>query len=261
MDQNRYYMDGPGETLIMTTDFDPSAATPNVNKIIAIVTTKSATLTDTPSFEKVTGGRSLAPRRKFITDRETTFEITDCEMDFRYVSLSQGEDEVVGATTAWAFGDDYKFTIATTVTLPVTPINNTLVVVDQDGKAMVKSATPSAGQYNVSGAQLFFHSGDVGKAAYPIFQYNTPSTTRVVSTKSTSVPRTVKIVHRQAAFDKDNNLIGYEEIEIFKAQVSSQFEQAYAERTPFAPTLTFELIDPDRPDKKLFDYKFIPVSQ
>jgi len=261
MDLNRYYLDGPGETLIMTSDFDPSAATPNVNKIIAVVTSKNSSFTSSVTEEKVTGGRSMAPRRKFLTDREATLELEDCEMDFRYISLSQGEDIVDGAATGWAFGDDHRFTIATTVTLAATPIDNTLVITGPDGKAFVKtSATPNEGEYKIDGSELTFNEADVGKKASPVYKYNTSAKTKTVSTKTTSLPKTVYIVHRMPAYDENNILLGYQEIEVFKAQTSAQFEEAYAEKTPFAPRLSFEILDPVRADKKLLDHKFIPVE-
>ena len=88
MNKERYYIDGPGEVLIVDSAF--SFTTPKNDLIIAVVTAKTASFSDDVSMESVTGGRSLAPRRKFVTGRTTTFELEDCEIDFRYKAMQAG---------------------------------------------------------------------------------------------------------------------------------------------------------------------------
>lgn len=262
MEDFRYYLDGPGEILVMAAGFDPG--TPDVKKLYSIITAKTASFRGTTTQEKITGGRSLAPRRKILTDKEIIFELEDCEMDFRYLSLTQGEDIVTGVTTAYVFGNEGKHEInATTgkVTLAQTPKAGTLVVQFVEGTLATESVTvATAGTYSILAKELTFHTSDRGKVIQCTYQFDTEATTQTVSTKADSIPKTVFMVHKQPAFDQDNNIIGFQYIEIFKAQVGGEFEEAYAEKQPFAPKLTFEVLDSGRPDKKLVDHKYVPVS-
>jgi len=263
MEDLRYYLDGPGEVLIMDSTFDASA--PDVNKILCVVTCKTASFRGDVTEEKVTGGRSIFPKRKYLTDRSITFELEDCEMDFRYLSITQGEAIVVGATTAYAFGEDYQYTIdATTgkVTLPTTPLTDTLVVQFlDDGTLCTEATTPAGtGEYSLSGKELTFTNTDKGKDIKVSYQFTTGSTAKTVSTKTDSLPKTVKLVHKQPMFDQDNAVVGHQFIEIYKAQPSGGFEEAYQEKAAFAPKLSFEVLDPKRVDKKMVDHKIVPVA-
>lgn len=260
MENLRYYLDGPGETLITDSAFDPGS--PDVNKILCVVTCKTASFTGDVTEEKVTGGRSIFPKRKYLTDRSIQFQLQDCEMDFRYLSITQGEEIVVGASTAYAFGEDYQFTIAENkVTLPETPNAGTLVIQYLDtGALMTESPTPGAGKYSIVAKELTFNASDNAKDIKVSYQYTTGVDTKTVSTKTDSIPKTVKLVHKQICFDQDNHVIGHQFIEIYKAQPSGAFEEAYAEKTAFAPQLTFEVLDPKRVDKKMVDHKFVPVA-
>lgn len=262
MDALRYYMDGPGEVLIMTSDFDPG--TPDLEKVICSMTCKTAAFRGGVTQENVTGGRGLFPKRKYLTERNVTFELEDCEMDFRYVSISQGEDINIAATTVYAFGEDFAYTINSSTgvaTLGETPLDGTLVVQFADGTLCTEAATPSTtGQYSLSGKTLTFSTADKGKDINTFFQYTSDAATKTVSTLSDSLPKTVKVIHKQPTFDNDNVITGYQFIEIFKLQPSGEFEEAYAEKQAFAPKLTFELVDPKRADKKVVDHKWVPVA-
>lgn len=258
MEDLRYYLDGPGETLVVDSTFD--AGNPDINKIICVVTCKTAAFRGDVTQENVTGGRSIFPKRKILTEKNVTFEMEDCEMDFRYLSLTQGEDIVVGASTAYAFGEDYQFSVTSgKVQLPFTPIPGTLIVQKlSDGSLVTENVIPSVGQYSITGATLTFNAGDEGLEIRTTYQYNTPATTKTASMKTDSLPKTVKLIHKQPCFDGDNVIIGHQFIEIFKAQTSGSFEEAYQEKAAFAPRLSFELVDPKRADKKLVDHKFVP---
>lgn len=262
MEALRYYIDGPGEVLIVTSDFDFS--TPDVNKIICSITCKNASFKGGVTQENVTGGRGLFPKRKYLTERSVTFDLEDCEMDFRYISISQGEDITTGAQTVFAFGSDFEFVIdasAGTVDLGETPIADTLVVQFLDGTLCTEAATPStSGQYKLVGDTLTFAAADKGKEIKAFFEYTSDSSTKVVSTLADSLPKTVKIIHKQPCFDNDNVITGYQQLIVYKAQPSGEFEEAFAEKQAFSPKLSFELVDPKRADKKVVDHIFIPVS-
>jgi len=252
MDKNRYYLDGPGEVLIMASDFNP--AVPDLSKIISSVSCKSASIGGSVEMEPVTGGRSLSPRRKFLKGRENTFEMEDCEMDFRYHSLAIGENEVVGVTTVWAFGEDFSFTVpaGAVVALGQTPIADTITVQLADGTELTAGdPATNVAEYSLAAAAMTVHTDHIGATVITMFQYETAATAREIATLNTSLPKTVKIVHKQPTFDADNAITGYQYVEIYKAQTSAEFEQAYQEKAAYAPKLKFDILDPKRGDKKL----------
>ena len=271
MERLKYFLDGPGECLVVGTDFD--VQNPDPNKIFAVVTAKTASFGSSVEQEDVTGGRSLAPRRKILTGRDVTFELTDCEMDFRYVALSQGEDVLDDTlddlnVLLWAFGEDHqhvvdgddkitlKYTPAT-VTIDAVPVS-TLVLIDENGDVIAES------DYGVVGKEVTFTGGAVeGDVVKSVYQFEPPEgyVVKQVSTLNDSIPKTVKIIHHQPMFDEDNQTIGFQEIEIYRVAVSGEFEKAFEERTPFAPTINFELLDPKRHDKKLVDYRLVKFAE
>jgi len=261
-DQLRYYIDGPGEVLITTTDFD--FTNPDPNKIIAVVTCKSASISGSADMEDVTGGRSLFPKRRFKTSQSATLELTDCEMDFRYASLTSGEDIETGATEVWAFGSDYKFVIPTTapfeIQLPNSPIADSLIVRLDDGSLMEAATEADAGKYSLNGDKLTFAEADKGKEVELVYKYMSAAGSKSVSTLADSVPKTVKAIHKQPTFDNDNKVTGTQFIEFFKLQTSPEFREDYQERAAYAPQITFELLDPQRPDKKIFKRTWEPVT-
>jgi hypothetical protein len=261
LDLMRYYMDGPGEVLIADSDF--SFETPDMSKILALITCKTASFRSSVTEEKVTGGRSIFPRRKYLTDRSIVFEMEDCEMDFRYVSMSQGEAVTTGASVNWAFGEDEQYQVSATdhsITLKETPIAGSLVLQFADGTLCTEDEAPaSTGEYSIAANKVTFTAADDGKVVKAIYQYNTSAETKSVATLSTSIPKTVSIVHKMPAYDENNIVKGHQYIEIYKAQISGEFEEAYAEKAAFAPKLSFEVLDSKRFDKKMVDHRFVPV--
>jgi hypothetical protein len=265
MEKMRYFLDGPGEVLIVATDFD--LASPDVSKILCVVTAKTASFGSSVEQEDVTGGRSLAPRRKILTGRDVTFELSDCEMDFRYVALSQGEDALDETADSldillWAFGEDHQHLVSEAggFDLAYEPETvggeSSLILIDEEGDLVEGGSVTGKA---VTG--LVAYAGKVVKATY---QYEAPEgyVVKQVTTFNDSIPKTVKIIHHQPMFDEDNQTIGFQEIEIYRASVSGEFEEAYEERSPFAPSLSFELLDPKRHDKKIVDHRMVkyPVA-
>lgn len=263
MDKMRYFIDGPGEALIVATDF--LAATPDPTKIIATITCKGVTINAAATLEDITGGRSLFPQRSFPTERTASVELSDCEMDFRYAQMVSGEETVTGAATVWAFGSDYRFTVPSTapyeIDLPETPIADTLTVRDVEaGTVNKEAATAAAGAPSLAAKKLTFVAADAGKTFELMYQFTSGVNAKQTALKVDSLPKTVKIIHKQPTFDNDNNITGYQYIEFFKLQPSPEFSEDYQERAAYAPTITFNLVDPKRGDKKVYDRTWVPVT-
>ena len=264
MDKLRYYIDGPGECLVVATDYDMTA--PDPSKILATVTCKGVKITANADLEDVTGGRSLFPQRQFPTKRTASVEFTDCEMDFRYAQMVSGETTMTGAQTVWAFGSDYHFTVPSaapyTVSLPNTPLTGTVTVRDVAAGTVnnVAATTAAAGSPTLADKVLTFVADDAGKTFELMYQYTSAATTKQTSLKVDSLPQTVKFIHKQPTFDDDNNITGYQFIEFFKLQPSPEFNEDYQERAAYAPAITLGLIDPKRADKKVYDRTWVPVA-
>ena len=103
-----------------------------------------------------------------------------------------------------------------------------------------------------------FQPGDYVDAVY---KYLSDPSTLTTSTRLDSCPKSVFITHKQPCFNKDNEVIGFQYIEIFRAKSDANFEKAYSEKSPYAPSLNFEVEDPERPDGKLVDEKFEPLAE
>jgi len=267
METERYFLDGPGETLIVYNDF--VLATPDPDKIIAVISSKRGSFTYGVTEEKVTGGRGVVPRRKFTTEKDITFELEDCETDFRYFLLSQGITPATSPNTdVWAYGIDFKYYLATTqlsADLGYTPSTNTLMVKNGATGATIPygAATPVGATLGLTGSTL---TGGAYYDATPteiecMFKYaSTLASNQIASMSLDDVPTAVTIIHTQPMFDENNAITGKQQLEIFKALPSQEFNEAYQEKQAYAPVLKFSVIDPRRPDKKILDKKLLPIK-
>ena len=250
-----YYIDGPGEVLIG--DFK------NPQNVLAVATVKEAGFSGNATFEKVTGGRSLFARRQFLTDKTLNFRMTDCQMRFQYTELATGGTTKKAAVENWAFGDLERYTVkagtgdAKTITLRKAPVEGSLVLRPTTGEAIVVDAA------DVADKTVTIKSADikVGDYVNAIYKYMSEEDVLTTSTRIDSCPKSVFITHKQPCFNKDNEVIGFQYIEIFRAKSDANFEKAYSEKSPYAPSLNFEVEDPERPDGKLVDEKFEPLAE
>ena len=253
MDALRYYIDGPGEILVTTTDFN--IAKPCAQRILCSATCKGVNISGDADMEDVTGGRGLFPKRQFQTGRTAAVEITDCEMDFRYARLTTGEPIQKGSQVVTAFGSDYRFNIPSTapyeIELEDEPIADTMTVRYIDTGTVV--APGSANGPTLEGKKLTFQEEDAGKLIELFYSFNSGEDTLTVSQKVDSLPKTVQVIHKQPTFDNDNNITGYQYIIFFKMQPSAAFQEDYEERAAYTPQMTFNLVDPQRADKKVMD--------
>jgi len=260
-----YYIDGPGEVLIG--DFK------NPSNVIAIATVKEAGFSGNATFEKVTGGRSLFARRQFLTEKTLNFRMTDCQMRFQYLEITNGSTTTKAATENWAFGDLERYTVKAgansgdplTITLKRAPIAGSLILRPATGAsvAIPDANIGTAGQDGTVVVTLPTTMSGVAAGDYvnAIYKYTSSVDTLTTSTRIDSCPKSVFITHKQPCFNKDNEVIGFQYIEIFRAKSDAQFEKAYSEKTPYAPALNFEVEDPERPDGKLVDEKFEPLAE
>lgn len=250
-----YYIDGPGEVLI--------GAFKDPTNVLAVATVKEAGFSGNATFEKVTGGRSLFARRQFLTEKTLSFKMTDCQMRFQYNELASGGTTSKGKVQNWAFGDLERYTVkastgdAKTITLRKAPVAGTLVLRPTTGAAIAVAASDIADTV----VTIKDENVKVGDYVNAIYKYESEEDVLTTSTRIDSCPKSVFITHKQPCFNKDNEVIGFQYIEIFRAKSDANFEKAYSEKSPYAPSLNFEVEDPERPDGKLVDEKFEPLAE
>lgn len=89
---------------------------------------------------------------------------------------------------------------AGSATLSATPVSGTTTSVfylsgsRDNGTAFTVSATPTAGQYSITGSTMTFNTGDNGKSVVVWYTYATPSTTTKFSMTTNKFVAPVKIV-------------------------------------------------------------------
>lgn len=256
-----YYIDGPGEVLIG--DFK------NPQNVLAVATVKEAGFSGNATFEKVTGGRSLFARRQYLTEKTLNFRMTDCQMRFQYMEITNGSTTKKAAVENWAFGDLERYTVkageegAKTITLRKTPVEGSLVLRPTVGASIAVAKEDIAAPSADGTVVVTIKSDDikVGDYVSAIYKYMSAEDVLTTSTRIDSCPKSVFITHKQPCFNKDNEVIGFQYIEIFRAKSDAQFEKAYSEKSPYAPSLNFEVEDAERPDGKLVDEKFEPLAE
>ncbi len=235
-------------------------------KLIARIekATRASLSIEAPS-NSIYGGNSLYPFDYVDGDRSGTLEIETARYQYGLTEAALGA-EVTTGTTVIMLATNEKHTIPSESAHTVTLKNGTSLVADSlkvyytdDGEELTKVETaPDKGEYTISGGVLTFSVDDKGKEIVVDYRYQATSGD-LVEVFSYGQKPVVKVTLANE-FQNHDGVMMREAITIFKARSSGSYQHQEQRGEGASHTLTFDVMDPERPDGLLFTKGYISVA-
>lgn len=214
--------------------------------------------------DPIYGGNGLYPHDFIDKDRTGTLEIATSRFQYGLAEAAAGAKVTLGTSvTMQVIGE--KATIPATTTYTVTLANKTSAIEDSikvyyadTGVALTKNATAATGKFAYSAGVLTFAVDDANKDVIIDYQY-TGTTGDLVEVLTNGVVPVVKITLANE-FSNQDGVTMREAIFVHKCKASGDLEHAEKRGTPGAPTLSFNLMDPERADKQLYTMGYTAVA-
>lgn len=208
------------------------------------------------TMENIYGGESNFSLYSYQSERSGKVTFTNASMNIDILSLSQG----VGLDPkAVLFGDatvttdtDGKFTITLTGTGSQIDWTSVVVTKDSDGTRLnLESGSGTEGSVGSSNANTKVNV---------FYTYVTSTNAVGTSMFTTSVPGYVTLYHKSKAMKQKNGRIIRIFTTIFRARSDGSLTIDFKHKNAFAPELTFEIVDPERSDKRFLSWSVLDTT-
>lgn len=209
----------------------------------------------------ISGGWSMFDLTKIDTKKTIEIAMTDTMLQMDTLKLTSGGTSKVEATTFYEYGIGYVVSSVThKILLPYVVTASSVRI---NGYTAVVSTTPTATEFQVTiGAtdtELLFNTAADGLKLYPSFTYTTAATTEKLTVTSDSFAKSGEVYVTFPIYESDSaesDIIAYGQFTIYKAKIKADMEigGSYKSASTFATTL--EGLDPQRSDKKIWDFTY-----
>lgn len=226
----------------------------DATKIIAFANMQDLSVSSTANEEDIVGGNKSFPIASFPTDKEITISVTNSDFDTSMLEYSDGATFTTPSSAPnMKYYYEFLIPVGGEVTLPKTPVTDSVKVI---GFAVVPT-TLATGKFTISGTALAFFPADAGKLARVQFEY-APTTLTVdyYEMFETSVAKPFAFTYLFPVYNTANAIVANGQLDIYKAKMTSGSNFEWSHRTASAPTFEAKALDPQRPDKKLWDIKY-----
>lgn len=227
----RFFVEGTGKAVVA-----------GENGKVGYIHLQDATFEFSSKMEDIYGGESNTSLYSYQTEKSGTVTFTNASMDARTVALTQG---VGMAEKPVLFAMDEEVTPGAdgTVTLSHkdTADMETLILADEEGNV----ATVTDGKV----ADTF-----KSKKLYATYAYTTTSNAVGVDVKNVSVPGYCVIFFRSKPMKQKDGRIVRQHIVLYKTRSDGSLKFNFKHKNAFAPELKFNIVDPERSDKKYWSF-------
>lgn len=202
-------------------------------------------------MEDIFGGESNLPVYSYQTEKNTKVTFTNASMNLDVISVTQGVTQEEQATV---FKSE-KFEVPTggEITLSETTADlNTLVLTDDSGSLVAFTKG--------TGVTLSVDSAYDGKTLEAFYDYTVTAGAIGTSVLTTSVPGYVTISHRSKPMKQKNGRVIRIYTKIYRARCDGTLNVDFKHKEAFAPELTFNMVDPERADKKYISFTIRDVT-
>lgn len=220
----------------------------NPKKVIGFADLQDLSVESTSSMEDVSGGNRLFPIASFKKEAGLNVSATSATFNAGMTEYMDGASKETG-TASMTDLMDITIPESKEITLDGTPVEDSISV---EGFTKASNATPTAGQFSVSGKKLTFHDDDIGKTAIIVYDYNSSENAVTYSVSELSLARPFIFDYIFPIYDEDSQQTHRGQIKIYKAQCTSGFKISASDKSPFAPQFEASARDPKRVDKKLW---------
>lgn len=198
-------------------------------------------------MEKIFGGEGNFPLFQYQTEKNATAKFTNASMSLDMVNATQG----VQAEANVVLFENEIVIVGANGALPLTHLAtadmSTLTVYgDNDNIIAVEDGAVDTSY--------------VGKKVGAVYAYTVSTGAIGSSVKTTSVPGYVQIFHKSNPIKQKNGRIVRLYTTIYKARCDGSLTVSMEHKGAFSPELTFELVDPERPDGKFISFAIKDVT-
>lgn len=233
-------------------------------KDLIIDKAESGSVAFSGDFIDINAGWSFTQLAKIPKSSKIEIKITNAEFSLNQTAIATGADIVVGATEYNKFGDIYVVDVSNTITIPDVVVAGSLRI---NGYTETTS-TVATGQFKVtigvnSTTVQFFTDVEKDTQIKPSYKVTTPSTSISLSAKVTSVPGSGEFVVTYPLYESDSvesNIWAYGQFIIYKAAIAQSFTAGGNYKSASKFDLSATALNPQRPDKKLWDFILLPVA-
>lgn len=214
---------------------------------------------------QISGGWSFYELANIDTKKKIEIDITDAEWKMDSMAIQTGGELKTGKAERVYFGDNYVVK-DNKITLPFVIIPKSVRI---NGLTETDELAPKEKQFKVTIAkdntEILFNTGSFanGVEIMPSFRVETSEDAEILSVKTTSFPKSGQAIVQYPIYGEDeaeeDNIIGYGQFTVYKTKIDSDSNIGGAYKTASEFSMKLKGVDPRRPDKKMFDFVFIPV--
>lgn len=227
----RFYVEGTGKAIIA-----------GDNGKVGYIHLQDAQFEFSSKMEDIYGGESNTSLYSYQTEKSGTVTFTNASMDARSVALTQG---VGMAAKPVLFAMDEEVTVGTDGTFTLahkdTADMDTLYLSDNEGN--IVTVTNGKVDTSLNGQKLL-----------ATYAYTAANNAVGVDVKSVSVPGYCAIFFRSKPMKQKDGRIVRQHIVLYKTRSDGSLKFDFKHKNAFAPELKFNIVDPERADKKYWSY-------
>lgn len=227
----RFYVEGTGKAIIA-----------GDNGKVGYIHLQDAQFEFSSKMEDIYGGESNTSLYSYQTEKSGTVTFTNASMDARSVALTQG---VGMAAKPVLFAMDEEVTVGAEGTVALahkdTADMNTLYLSDEEGN--IVTVTDGKVDTSLNGQKLL-----------ATYAYTATKNAVGVDVKSVSVPGYCAIFFRSKPMKQKDGRIVRQHIVLYKTRSDGSLKFDFKHKNAFAPELKFNIVDPERADKKYWSY-------
>lgn len=231
--------------------------------IARIEKAESAVLTTNFPSTPIYGGNPLYPHDFIDGDRTAQLVITTTRYQYGLEEAALGAEVTEEATiTIPVIGELQAIPATTTYTVT---LKNATAAIENSVKAyyvdtgvlLTQDETPAAGKYSYSNGILTFVEADAGKNIVIDYEYTATTAVLVAVLTNGRVPVVrIKLVND---FSNQDNVMMRQAKIVHKCRAGGSFEDNQSRGNAGKPSLTFDLMDPERPDGQLYSNAYIAL--
>lgn len=227
----RFFVEGTGKAVVA-----------GDNGKVGYIHLQDAQFEFSSKMEDIYGGESNTSLYSYQTEKSGTATFTNASMDARSVALTQG---VGMATKPVLFAMDEEVTVGAEGTITLahndTADMSTLYLSDDEGN--IVTVADGKVETSLNGHKLL-----------ATYAYTANKNAVGVDVKSVSVPGYCAIFFRSKPMKQKDGRIVRQHIVLYKTRSDGSLKFDFKHKNAFAPELKFNIVDPERADKKYWSY-------
>ena len=227
----RFFVEGTGKAVVA-----------GENGKVGYIHLQDAQFEFSSKMEDIFGGESNTSLYSYQTEKSGTATFTNASMDARSVALTQGAG-MAAKPVLFAMDEEVTVGALGTITLAHndTADMSTLYLSDDEGN--IVTVTDGKVEISLTGHKLL-----------ATYAYTVNKNAVGVDVKSVSVPGYCTIFFRSKPMKQKDGRIVRQHIVLYKTRSDGSLKFDFKHKNAFAPELKFNIVDPERADKRYWSY-------